>query len=86
MIQLSESEDRVAEYIAMFDDLSRKTDDLIKMDDDYTFHNPYFEIDIHGFEDWCTEWLGNLSFITRGDEKEVVFPTIRDCVIEIKQL
>lgn len=49
-------------------------------------HNPYFGIDIHGFEDWCTEWLGDSSFITRGDEKEVVFQTIRDCVIEIKQL
>ena len=36
MIQLCESEDCVAEYIAMFDDLSKKTDDLIKMDDDYT--------------------------------------------------
>lgn len=36
MIQLCESEECVADYIAMFDDLSKKTDDLIKMDDDYT--------------------------------------------------
>ena len=35
MIQLCEAEDRVADYIAMFDDFSKKTDDLIKMDDDY---------------------------------------------------
>ena len=36
MIQLCESKERVADYIAMFDDLSKKTDELIKMDDDYT--------------------------------------------------
>ena len=35
MIQLCESEERVADYIAMFDDFSKKTDDLIKMDDEY---------------------------------------------------
>ena len=35
MIQLCEAEDRVADYVAMFDDFSKKTDDLIKMDDEY---------------------------------------------------
>lgn len=49
-------------------------------------HNDFYGIDIHGFEEWCQEWLGDSSFITRGDEKEVVFPTIKDCVIEVKQL
>jgi len=48
--------------------------------------NPYFGIDIQGFEDWCQEWLGDSSFITRGEEREVVFPTIKDCIIEIEQI
>lgn len=49
-------------------------------------HKSYYGIDIHGFELWCQEWLGGSSFITRGEEKEVVFPTIEDCMIEVKQI
>ena len=43
---------------------------------------PYFGIDIHGFELWCREWFGDSSFITRGEEKEVVFPTIKELSVE----
>lgn len=49
-------------------------------------HKPYYGIDLHGFELWCQYWLGGSSFITRGEEKEVVFPTREDCVVEIKQI
>lgn len=44
---------------------------------------PKFGIDIHGFEEWCEKWLGASSFITRGNEKEVVFPTVKECIIEV---
>lgn len=43
---------------------------------------PYFGIDIQGFELWCEKWLDESPFITRGEEKEVVFPTIAECIIE----
>ena len=45
---------------------------------------PYYGIDIHGFELWCDNWIGGSSFITRGEEKEVVFPTIKECITEVK--
>ena len=47
---------------------------------------PLFGIDIHGFEDWCEIWTGKSSFITRGDEREIVFPTIEYCITEVKYL
>ncbi len=47
---------------------------------------PEFGIDIHGFELWCEKWLGESSFITRGEEKEVVFPTLEKNICEIKYL
>lgn len=47
---------------------------------------PEFGIDIHGFELWCEKWIGDSSFITRGEEKEVVFPTMEKCIVEIKTL
>lgn len=47
---------------------------------------PEFGIDIHGFELWCEKWIGDSSFITRGEEKEVVFPTMKKCIVEIKTL
>ena len=45
---------------------------------------PYFGIDIRGFEEWCEKWLGYAPFITRGDEREVVFPTFEKCIVEVK--
>lgn len=47
---------------------------------------PEFGIDIHGFELWCEKWIEDSSFITRGEEKEVVFPTVEKCIVEIKTL
>lgn len=46
--------------------------------------SPHYGIDIHGYELWCQEWLGESSFITRGLEKEVVFPTIEASIVEIR--
>ena len=43
---------------------------------------PDFGIDIHGFELWCQKWLGRSYFITRGNEKEVVFPTYERCIVQ----
>jgi hypothetical protein len=48
-----------------------------------TIQAPYFGIDIHGFELWCQRWYGDSYYITRGDEREVVFPTIQECIDEI---
>lgn len=47
---------------------------------------PDFGIDIHGFELWCEKWFGDSSFITRGEEKEVVFPTIESSVREMRYI
>lgn len=49
-----------------------------------TIKEPDFGIDIHGFEEWCKKWYGEANFITRGEEKEVVFPTIEKYIEEIK--
>lgn len=45
---------------------------------------PNYGIDIHGFELWCDKWVGASRFITRGQEREVVFPTVENCIIEIR--
>ena len=45
---------------------------------------PEFGIDIHGFERWCERWFGGFEVITRGEEKEVVFPTLKKNILEIK--
>lgn len=45
-----------------------------------------FGIDIHGFERWCENWFGDSCFITRGEEKEVVFPTLEKSIVEIKYI
>lgn len=47
---------------------------------------PDFGIDIHGFELWCEKWLGESPFITRGKEKEVVYPTLEKYIVEIKYI
>ena len=45
---------------------------------------PYFGIDIQGFEEWCERWFNEHPFITRGNEREVVFPTVEKCIVEVK--
>lgn len=45
---------------------------------------PEFGIDIHGFELWCEKWLGETYFITRGEERKIVFPTVKECIVEIR--
>ena len=47
---------------------------------------PEFGIDINGFEEWCKKWQGDSAFITRGMEKEVVFPTVKECIVEIRYI
>lgn len=47
---------------------------------------PNFGIYIHGFELWCEKWLGESCFITRGNEKEIVFPTYERCVVQKEYL
>lgn len=49
-----------------------------------TIKEPDFGLDIHGFEEWCKKWYGGSNFITRGEEKEVVFPTLEKYIEEIK--
>ncbi|MGL5259566.1 MAG: hypothetical protein ACRC7V_05600 [Lachnospiraceae bacterium] len=45
-----------------------------------------FGIDIHGFELWCEKWLDRVYFITRGNEKEIVFPTYERCIVQKEYL
>ncbi len=47
---------------------------------------PDFGIDIRGFEKWCEQWYDDSYSITRGKGREVVFPTIKQCIKEIKYI
>ena len=47
---------------------------------------PEFGIDIQGFELWRKTWFQEDCVITRGNEKEVVFPTFKKNIVEIVYL
>lgn len=47
---------------------------------------PYFGIDLEGLEKSIYRLVGIKRILTRGNEREVVFPTIKECITEIKYI
>lgn len=43
-----------------------------------------FGLDIEGFEEYCNKHFRGNYYITRGNEREVVYPTIDNCINSIK--
>jgi len=47
---------------------------------------PFFGIDLEGVEKAFLALSGKKCMISRGTEREVVFPTIKDCITEVKYI
>lgn len=44
---------------------------------------PMFGIDIEGFENWCKKHFDKKISISKGTEREIVFPTLKECTLDI---
>ena len=48
--------------------------------------NKYFGIDLEGFQEFYNKIFKDNFYISRGNEREVVFPTIKETIYDIKYL
>lgn len=49
-------------------------------------NEPYYGIDLEGIEKFITLLTNKECRISRGNEREVIFPTIKECITEIKYI
>ncbi|MBD5545267.1 MAG: hypothetical protein HDR01_13800 [Lachnospiraceae bacterium] len=48
--------------------------------------SPYFGIDLEGFEKILIRLTNEKCKVTRGNEREVVFPTFKECIMEVRYI